>query len=313
MSRDDARWDSDRDRDESLDRDRGSRGRSGERLDARERDPRDTFVQQLDLPRGEEREKVRSRNREVELDGSESRALATIGAFRVVQSEDLRACFGADGRAKESARDDLRHLEASGLVREIPLENKERAVVVLTKQGREVLEANRRDGRRDPIQAYYDGLRKPRELNHDSQVYRAFQRAEERLRNDGSQVRRVVLDYELKREYQCFLQERNRGRADSDGRPDRDEAEIRAWALQHDLPYHDDSVHFPDVRIEYEDRDGRSRHEDLEVVTEHYRGMHASSAARPGFSQYRARSISGGGGKRGGRGSDPRLAEEFLR
>ncbi len=34
------------------------------------------------------------------------------------------------------------------------------------------------------------------------------------------------LDYELKRDYQRFLQERNRGRSDSDGRPTRSRDEI---------------------------------------------------------------------------------------
>jgi hypothetical protein len=36
---------------------------------------------------------------------------------------------------------------------------------------------------------------------HDTKVYRAYQRAEERLRGQGGQVRRVVLDYALKCEY----------------------------------------------------------------------------------------------------------------
>jgi hypothetical protein len=57
-------------------------------------------------------------------------------------------------------------------------------------------------------QAFYAGLRKPRELTHDSKVYRAYQRAEQRLRREGGRVRRVVLDYKLKRVYQRFLHER---------------------------------------------------------------------------------------------------------
>jgi hypothetical protein len=42
------------------------------------------------LPRGLEREHVRDRDREYTLRGSESRTLATVGAFRVVSSRDLR-------------------------------------------------------------------------------------------------------------------------------------------------------------------------------------------------------------------------------
>jgi hypothetical protein len=79
--------------------------------------------------------------------------------------------------------------------------------------------------------------------------------------------------------------------------------------MDHDLPYFDDQVHFPDLRIEYEDRDGRQRHEDIEVLTIHYRGAHGSAAARSGFTCYGAGSARSGGG----RSSDPRLAEELLR
>ena len=72
-SRDDARW---------LERDRDDRDRNA--------DPRDVFTRDIYLPRGLEREIVRHRDREYRLRGSESRTLATVGAFRVVSSRDLR-------------------------------------------------------------------------------------------------------------------------------------------------------------------------------------------------------------------------------
>jgi hypothetical protein len=143
---------------------------------------------------------------------------------------------------------------------------------------------------------------KPRELEHNAQVYRAYREAAERLTGRGSRLRRVVLDYELKREYQRFLQERNRGRAEGGGRPDRGADEIAAWAVEHYLAYFDDQVHFPDVRIEYEDIDGRSREEDVEVMTAHYRGAHAAAAARSGFSKYAGVSERVSAGRGGGRG-----------
>lgn len=151
-------------------------------------------------------------------------------------------------------------------------------------------------------------MNRPRELAHDAQLYRAYLREEERLRDQGADIRRVVLDHELKREYQEWLQEGNRGRPDSDGRPDRDAREVEDWARDHDLPYFDDAVHFPDFRIEYE-LEGRDRHEDVEVVTEHYRGAHAASVARAGFRCYGS---GGGTGRSGGRGFDPRVAEDFV-
>jgi hypothetical protein len=67
-----------------------------------------------------------------------------------------------------------------------------------------------------------------------------------------------------------------------------------------DLPYFDEEVHFPDLRIEYQESDGRWDHDDMEVTTEHYRGAHAASVARSGFSCYGGSSLRIGG--RSGRG-----------
>jgi hypothetical protein len=56
----------------------------------RDVDARDVFTRHLRLPRGLDREFVRDRDREYTLRGSESRTLATVGAFPVVASRDLR-------------------------------------------------------------------------------------------------------------------------------------------------------------------------------------------------------------------------------
>jgi hypothetical protein len=303
--------DNGRDRGDSWDRSFGSRGSAGERN--RDEQSRDAFTRDLDLPRGRDRQHVRGRDRVHDIDGIESRALATIGAFRVVAESDLHDLRDDS----QGSRRSLKHLENEGLIRTSPLSSEDWAVS-LTDRGRDLLEANRceRDERtHEPRQTFYAGVRKPRELTHDTKVYRAYQRAEERLRDGGGRVRRVVLDYELKRDYQRFLHERNRGKKDCDGRPDREPEEIALWAREHDLPYDDGHVHFPDARIEYEDRDGLSRHEDLEIVTGHYRGAHAGAVARSGFSCYRAVGGMVGGcastGRRGG-SRHPRLAEELL-
>ena len=116
--------------------------------------------------------------------------------------------------------------ETKGLMRFVALDGRERAVT-LTERGHHLLEAHRRDRDDTREQAFYAGVSRPRELSHDVQLYRAYLREEERLRDQGAEIRRVVLDHELKREYQEWLQERNRGRPDSDGRPDRDRARDR--------------------------------------------------------------------------------------
>jgi len=311
----DPRDDDPRERGDAWTRDLGGRGGRDDRDQDRPDDPRRVFVGELDLPRGAERELVREpeRDRTYELNGTDSRLLATVGAFRVVAESDLES-----GRDRtEDARKSLAHLEGEGLTRSA-LRGPGERVVFLTGRGRDLLEASHRerdDERpRDRRQEFYAGLRKPRELSHDSQVYRAYLKAEERLRSQGGRVRRVALDYELKREYQQFRQRRNRGRKDSDGRPDHDVREIQAWAREHDLPYFDGHVHFPDVRIEYEDRDRCRAHEDVEVTTEHYRGAHAAVSVRSGFTCYRGiGGVSGRGGRRRSGGpSGPRLAEELL-
>ena len=304
MFDDDARWGSDP-------RERGD--------DARDRDPvdpRDVFADDLNLPRGLERELVRDRDREYSLRGSESRTLSTIGAFRVVSSRDLR---DHDGRPLDPRRGDLRHLREQVLVRAIPIDGQRDVAVVLTESGRDLLESHRRDHQSRSAgrgatsddsrqQQFYAELKKPREMEHDAQIFRAYEREAERLQERGARIERVLLDYELKREYQQFLQERNRGRANSDGRPDRDDSEIQDWAYQHDLPYFDGHVHFPDARIEYVDEGGRLDHRDIEVVTVHYRGAHGAAASRSGFSAFR-----GSSARTGGAPFDPDVAEELFR
>src|SRR5688572_33270109 len=164
----DPRSSNDRDRDDVDDRSRGSRGGSGERDHAADRDPRDVFTKDLDLPRGRERRPVRDRDRVYEIDGAESRALATIGAFRVVAESDLHDIRDDS----QSLRRSLKHLEKEGLIRTSPLSCDDRAVT-LTDRGRDLLEANRyerHEWTNDPRQTFYAGIRKPRELTHDTEV-----------------------------------------------------------------------------------------------------------------------------------------------
>jgi DNA-binding MarR family transcriptional regulator len=288
--RDDTRW-AERDRDDRE----------------RDREPQDTFSRHVHLPRGLEREIVRDRDREYTLRGSESRTLTTVGAFRVVSSRDLRdhAAREADPRSG-----DLRHLREEGLIETVRVPGHRDHAVVLTKEGRSLLESHR-DRDHEHQQTFYAGLARARELEHDVQIYRAYEQAEARLLERGADIDRVVLDHELKSEYQRWLHERDKEHDDYDGHPDRTADEIREWALEHDLPYFDEEVHFPDVRIEYQEPDGRWGREDIEVTTPHYRGAHGASVARSGFSCYRGSSlgISGRSGRSGGRTGG--LAEEF--
>jgi hypothetical protein len=278
----------------------------------RPRDPH-VFARHVDLPRGPERERVRDRDRTYTLRGSESRTLATVGAFRVVSSSDLR---DHDGSRSNLRSGDLRHLREQGLIETAREPGYRDHAVALTKAGHSLLERHR-DSRPERHQTFYDGFVRSREREHDLQVYRAYEKAEERLRERGAHVERVVLDHELKSDYQRWLHEHDNDHDDYDGHPERTAEEIQEWAAEHDLPYFDDEVHFPDLRVEYVEPDGRWDREDIEVVTPHYRGAHSASVARLGFSTSSGLSISisgstgGGGGGRGGR--SPSIIEELLR
>lgn len=269
----------------------------------RDIDARDAFTRQLNLPRGVDRELVRDRDRDYTLRGSESRTLATVGAFRVVSSSDLR-----DGRDRplDPRSGDLRHLREQGLVETVRVAGSREFAVGLTKAGKSLLERHR-DRDQSGRQTFWEGIKRERELEHDLQVYRAFQREATALEARGASVDRVVLDHELKREYQQWLHARDGERDDDNGHPDRDPHEIEQSAREHDLPYFDDQVHFPDVRIEYRDADGHTDHVDVEVVTIHYRGAHGAAASRSGFKTFGGSSVRVGGTAR-----MDGLAEEML-
>lgn len=293
-SRDYARW-ADRDRDDRRD-------------DGRQ----DVFTRHVALPRGPEREQVRCDDRTYTLRGSEVRTLATVGAFRVVSSSDLQDHRGG---ATDPRAGDLRHLRDQGLIEIARVPGSRDHAVGLTKAGQEVLERYR-DERPEHRQGFHAGLVRPREREHDLHVHKAYREAASRLEDRGARVERVVLDHELKSEYQRWRHGRDDDRDDMDGHGERTLDEVRAWAADHDLPFFDNEVHFPDVRVEYQEPDGRWGREDIEVVTPHYRGAHAASVARAGFSTYRtgSLSLSGGGASRPGGGRRAGgLAEEVLR
>jgi hypothetical protein len=135
----------------------------------------------------------------------------------VVPANDLRDKFD---HSLDPRNGELWHLRESGLVNTVRLD-RDTTVVTPTKKGRDLLESARHNRDAPDRQAFQAGIQRPRELKHDAQVYRAYLHEAERLRREGANIHRVILDNDLKAEYQGFLQERNRDREDSDGRPDR--------------------------------------------------------------------------------------------
>ncbi len=290
----------------SRDLGRGSRGGTDTRERERERvEPREVFAGHVDLPRGREREHVWVHEHSHTLRGSESRTLASVGAFRVIPADDLRDTFD---KPLDPRHGELWHLREAGLVQTVRV-GRDISAVTLTKEGHDLLEGHRRDHRAPDRQTFNHGVLRPRELRHDAEVYRAYLDEADRLHEAGATIHRVVLENELKPEYQAFLQEPNRDRENCDGRPDRSLLEIEAWAHEHNLPCDEHGhVQFPDFRIEY-DVDGLDHRLDVEVMTPHYRGAHAAGKVSSGFSLHFT-GRGGGSGRSGSRSRGP--AEDFL-
>jgi hypothetical protein len=245
------------------------------------------------------------KDREYRLRASEARALATVGTFRVVRADDLQPVHSS----RDAWSGDLRSLAEQGLVqlRTVDVNRESLAVVVLTREGKQLLEAHRTYSDERP-QAFHAGLVKPREIAHDAQLYRLYQAAADQIEAEGGRVSRVVLDYELKRDYQTFL-----------NRPDRPEGvdhaqDLEAFATTARLPVVDGHLELPDLRLEYETSDGRLEYRDVELVTEHYSRSQLAGKAAAGFALYRAAGAGrprGDGARPGGTPIDPHHLERL--
>lgn len=123
---------------------------------------------------------------------------------------------------------------------------------------------------------------KPREVEHDSQIYRAYGKETERIEGAGGTNLRVQLDFELKAKIQKAIYVERK--AD----PERDMNEIKQQvAGQFDLPFVNDGIQIPDARIEYDlDQGSQSGHADVEVLTAAYRPGHLRNKAQAGFHLY---------------------------
>lgn len=205
------------------------------------------------------------------LTESEIRTIIELGKFRVISRHDL-AQQGYGGQ-RERADRDLENLIRQRLVRRGVFEGPEaspRELLTLTTTGRELLQMN---GLVSRGQAAYAGFVRPREANHDADLYPLFQKEAARIGAQDGRNLRVILDYEL----------REKIRRDIARLGAAAQREVAAW---HGLRVVGNKIPLPDLRIEYETRDGELVHVDLELVTEHYGGPDAADKVRAGFSLY---------------------------
>jgi hypothetical protein len=129
-------------------------------------------------------------------------------------------------------------------------------------------------------QEVYSGLKKVRELRHDVALYEIYQAKAQEIEEAGGKIKRVILDYELKRKLNRDLNKVK------DLAPSEDTKVKQEIGRKHSVPIVQGQYVVPDVRIEFEDRDGIECRVDLEYLTETYRQGDISAKARAGFSLY---------------------------
>jgi len=213
------------------------------------------------------------------LTATESKTLWDIGRFRTVAVRDLERFLYSRDAAK--ARCDLQALAEKGLVqRRTVLLNRrvgKLAVAVLTRAGKKELE---RRAETASAQAVYAGFVKPAEVAHDAAIYRMFHKEGAQILNEGGTIRRLVLDYELKRKvYSPLAKVRHL--------PPREYAKIQDQvARDNGLRVVNGKIPLPDLRIEYETAEGDMTRVDLELATHHYHGSHLQTKIEAGFKLY---------------------------
>jgi hypothetical protein len=256
--------------------------REGQQRSAREHPalPREERVR--DILEQRTRTTFTDRNRTYPLRDSEIHTMAEVGKFRVVAKNDL-AEFAYNGD-RDRAENDVESLMRQGLVKVMIVADAEynpRQVVTLTKEGHRFLSRGKVLPR---SQAIYHGLKKPREANHDADLYRLYHKVADEIESEGGRVIRVQLDYELKEELYSRLASASQ---DKTRNPRTSREEI---ANRYHLKVVSGKVPIPDLRVEYvRENDSQIQRRDLELATDHYRPQGLSEKARAGFQIYAKR------------------------
>lgn len=248
-----------------------------------------------------DRDKLRDRSRRLlqydNLNNSQRAALREIGRFRTVSAQDLiRIQYDGNRRAW---RQDMAALASQKLLeqRSVVVAThskshgkavKSMTVLALTKSGKNLVRRCDAEARASH-QAIYAGIVKPREVAHDTAIYRMYQVEAGKIRAQGGRIKRVVLDFELKKRVYTPL-----AKVQRQNPKDYAKAHSRI-AQENGLKVIQGKIRFPDLRIEYETAAGEAARVDLELATEHYRGDHMAAKEKAGFKIYADSASSPGG------------------
>jgi len=213
------------------------------------------------------------------LRDSELQTLAEVGTFRVIAAPDLaRASYGGDAARMER---EIRRLKQQSLLSEKSIAGRGNGtyrLLTLTKQASRLLS---KSGCVPDEQAIYHGFVKPREAQHDADLYRLYQAQVERIESAGGRPTRVVLDYELKRSLNRDLAALHEA--------GRSPEALEQIAERHGLAVVNGKIPVPDLRVEYDTAERERLHVDLELATRNYRPGALAAKAKAGFSLYARR------------------------
>jgi len=216
-----------------------------------------------------------NRGHRYRLNSGQSRMLQDLGAFRTVTANSLRKHLYDNN--DERFHKDLRSLREQRLLAVQPGSRANGEYVALTKAGKELAQFALRSNR---DQAVYSGIVKQRELRHDAAIYDVYQKEARKISKAGGSPKRVVLDFELKKQV-------NRQLAKIQAIPPANrERQRQEIAEAHGLKIVEGKIQFPDVRIEFESRDQEQCKVDLECVTGHYKARQIAAKTAAGFKLY---------------------------
>lgn len=201
-----------------------------------------------------------------------------IGTFRAIDVRDLaRFVYGGE---EARLKYDLESLRAQGLVEEKTMfraHKTARKLVTLTAQGQEIL---RKASGLPEEQKLYHGFVKPKELDHDADLYKVYQKAAEEIREKGGRPTRVRLDFELKESI-------NRAKEAARHMSGEERRSLLATVAQEQgLTLDDGTIHLPDIQVEYETREGGVGRQNLELLSRNYREDGIRGKAAAGFKIY---------------------------
>jgi hypothetical protein len=227
---------------------------------------------------GERRIRHNTQERSYALRNSEIRAMSDIGKFRTVDLKDLVRFVYQDDETRMTQ--DIRSLRSQGLIEEKTIyraHQHPRRILTLTEHGQRIL---RKGGHVPDDQRLYHGFVKPREIDHDVDLYKVYQKEAGEIQRQGGKLTKVRLDFELKGAV-------NHDKESVGKLPEgRKQVSLKAVAELHGLSIKGGTIQLPDIQIEYETAEGTLAHANIELVSENYRGDAIRSKAGAGFKVY---------------------------